>query len=89
MRLVTGTLILGLLAMVASCNPATDKTKALTGEATAPSPQSATQGVKYLITSQNSKIEFVASKMVTGSQTGSFKDFSGTIDFAGSQKRVR
>ena len=87
MRSLTGTLILGLLAMVACSNPAADKTKAVTGEATAPSPQSAAQGVKYLITSQNSKIEFVASKMVTGSQSGSFKDFSGTVDFAGQPEK--
>ena len=46
------------------------------------SPASAAQATKYLITSQNSKIEFVGSK-VTGSHNGSFQDFSGQIDYTG------
>ena len=74
--------------MVACSNPADDKSKAVTGEATSAAPQSPTQGVKYLITPQNSRIEFVASK-VTGSHNGSFKDFSGAVDYAGQPEKSR
>ena len=45
-------------------------------------------GEKYLITSDNSRIEFVASK-VTGSHNGSFKKFSGDIDFNGQPENSR
>jgi polyisoprenoid-binding protein YceI len=80
---------LGLLAVSGCSNPASDKTKAVTGEATSsPSPRTSGTGQKYLITAQNSKIEFVASK-VTGSHNGSFKDFSGEIDFAGQPEKSR
>ena len=79
--------VLALLLMGCS-NPASDKSKAVTGEATSASPQAAAQGQKYLITPQNSKVEFVASK-VTGSQSGSFKDFSGEIDYTGQVEKSR
>jgi len=72
---------------MACSNPADDKSKAVTKAATS-APQSPSQGVKYLITPQNSKIEFVASK-VTGSHNGSFKDFSGEIDYAGQPEKGR
>ena len=73
-------IIAGIMLMSACSDPAADKTKAVTGEATkVASPAAATQGQKYLITPQNSKIEFTASK-VTGSHNGSFGDFSGQID---------
>jgi len=66
----------------ACSDPAADKSKAVTGEATeTASPAAAAQGTKYLITPQNSKIEFVGSK-VTGSHNGSFKQFTGTIELA-------
>jgi len=72
-------IIAGIMLMSACSDPAADKTKAVTGEATkVASPAAATQGQKYLITPQNSKIEFTASK-VTGSHNGSFGDFSGQI----------
>lgn len=81
---------LGLLAMVltglvsvAGCgNPATNKTQAVTGEAQqAPSaPTAAAQ--TYVITPENSKIEFVGSK-VTGSHNGSFQKFSGEVHYTG------
>jgi polyisoprenoid-binding protein YceI len=78
-----------LLLLAAGCsNPASDKSKAVTGEATSPTAQTASQGQKYLITPQNSRIEFVASK-VTGSHNGSFKDFSGEIDYAGQIEKSR
>jgi polyisoprenoid-binding protein YceI len=81
-------LILGLLLFTACSNPASDKSKAVTGEATSAAPSSAAQGDKYLINPQNSTIEFVASK-VTGSHNGSFKDFAGIVDYAGQPENSR
>jgi len=81
-------ILLGLLLMIACSNPADNKSKAVTREATPATPQSSSLGVKYLITPQNSRIEFVASK-VTGSHNGSFKDFSGEIDYAGQPEKGR
>ena len=82
-------IIAGIMLMSACSDPAADKTKAVTGEATkVASPAAATQGQKYLITPQNSKIEFTGSK-VTGSESGSFGDFSGQIDFAGTPEQSR
>ena len=89
MRLRLITAVLASTLLIAACaDPAADKSKAVTGEATSATPQSSTQGVKYLITPQNSKIEFVASK-VTGSHNGSFKDFSGAIDYVGQPEKSR
>lgn len=76
-------LLTGLLFITACSNPASDKPQALTNEAApvaATSP--AVQGERYLISPQNSKIEFIGSK-VTGSHNGSFKKFSGAIIFNG------
>jgi len=81
-------ILLGLLSMMACSNPADDKSKAVTGEAAPATSQSPTQGVKYLITPQNSRVEFVASK-VTGSHNGSFKDFSGEVNYAGQPEKSR
>ncbi|HET7112719.1 MAG TPA: YceI family protein [Pyrinomonadaceae bacterium] len=74
--------LLSLLMLVAAChNPASDTSRAVTGEAArTASPQTA-GGHKYAITPQNSKIEFVGSK-VTGSHNGSFEKFNGEIDYA-------
>src|ERR1700752_158726 len=81
--------VLSALLLLAGCNnPATDKSKAVTGEATAASPQTPAQAEKYSITPDNSKIEFVASK-VTGSHNGSFTKFSGAINFAGQPEKSR
>jgi polyisoprenoid-binding protein YceI len=78
-----------LVLLITGCsNPASDKSKALTVEAASPTPQVTTQGQKYLITAQNSSIDFVASK-VTGSQNGTFKEFSGEIDYAGQIEKSR
>ena len=84
MRLsIVVTILSGLMFLSACSDPAADKSKAVTGEASrAASPASAAQGMKYLITPQNSKIEFVGSK-VTGSHNGSFQDFSGQVDYTG------
>lgn len=83
------TILSGLLFLGACSDPAADKSRAVTGEATqTASPAAATQGQKYQITAQNSKIEFVGSK-VTGSHNGSFGDFSGTVDFVGNIEQSR
>ena len=74
--------------MMACSNPADDKSKAVTREATSATSQAPSQGASYLITPQNSRIEFVASK-VTGSHNGSFKDFSGEVDYTGQPEKGR
>ena len=80
-------IVAGVMLVSACSDPAADKTKAVTGEATqVASPAKAAQGQKYLITPQASKIEFVGSK-VTGSHNGSFGDFSGQIDYAGTPEQ--
>jgi polyisoprenoid-binding protein YceI len=72
---------LSLLMLVVACNPAADTNRAVTGEAQkAASPQTA-GGQKYAITPQNSKVEWVGSK-VTGSHNGSFEKFNGEIHYA-------
>jgi len=83
MRLGLVTLILSALCLVAGCgNPATNKSQAVTGEAQhAPSAQPA-GAQTYVITPENSKIEFVGSK-VTGSHNGSFQKFAGEVHYTG------
>ena len=80
--------IAALLLLSACANPAADKPKAVVGEATNTSSASPVAGEKYLITSENSKIEFIGAK-VTGHHNGSFKKFSGTIDYAGQIEKSR
>src|SRR5215203_534402 len=78
----------GVMFFTACSDPAADKTKAVTGEAAqVASPQNA-QGQKYQITPQNSKIDFVGSK-VTGSENGSFGNFSGQVDYTGAPENSR
>lgn len=79
------TILTGLLFVNACSDPSTNKSKAVTGEA-APVASPHAAGQKYQITPQNSKIEFVASQ-VSGSHSGSFGDFSGQIDFAGTPEQ--
>ncbi|HYK22894.1 MAG TPA: YceI family protein [Pyrinomonadaceae bacterium] len=81
------TTVLALMFCVACGDPAANKSRAVTGEAARVSPQ-AVQGQKYAITAQNSKIEFLGSK-VTGSEHGSFGDFSGQIDYPGNPEASR
>lgn len=83
MRLGVLTIVLTGLMLVAACgNPATNKSQAVTGEAQqAPSAQPA-GAQTYAITPENSKIEFVGSK-VTGSHNGSFEKFSGETHYTG------
>lgn len=80
-----GTLLVFLSAvLVCSCaDPAADKSRAITSEAVPVSSASpAVTAQKYSIAPENSKIEFVGSK-VTGSHNGSFEKFTGSIDFSG------
>ena len=82
------TILSGLMFLTACSDPAADKSKAVTGEAArVASPQNAA-GQKYQITPQNSKIDFVGSK-VTGSEKGSFGKFSGQVDYAGAPESSR
>jgi polyisoprenoid-binding protein YceI len=83
MRLGLVTLILSALLLVVGCgNPATNKSQAVTGEAQhAPSAQPA-GAQTYVITPENSMIEFVGSK-VTGSHNGSFQKFAGEVHYTG------
>lgn len=86
MRLGIAVTILTGLMFFAACNdPAADKSRAVTGEAAKASPQNVT-GQKYVINPQNSKIEFVGSK-VTGSHNGSFQKFSGEIHYDGTPEK--
>ncbi len=82
------TILSGLIFFTACNDPAADKTKAKTGEAAQVASPAAAPGQKYLITTQNSKIEFVGSK-VTGHHNGSFGDFSGEIDHTGNPETSR
>src|SRR5678816_1633145 len=88
-RSIAITILLGLMAFMACNDPAADATKAKTGEAAqVASPATAQGGQKYLITPQNSKIEFVGSK-VTGKHNGSFGNFSGQVDYTGNPETSR
>ena len=82
------TILSGLIFFTACNDPAADTTKATTGEAAKVASPAPAQGQRYLITPQNSKIEFVGSK-VTGKHNGSFGDFSGHIDYTGNPETSR
>lgn len=82
------TIILSALLLLTACNPASDKSKAVTSDAAPVSSPATTGGQKYRITPATSKIEFVGSK-VTGSHHGSFEKFSGDIDYAGAPEKSR
>ena len=89
MRLVIAlTMLMGLMFVTACSDPAADQPRATTGAATQASPQQNVAGTKYAITAQNSKVEFIGSK-VTGSHNGSFQQFSGEIDYAGAPEKSR
>lgn len=78
--------ILTTAAITFGCaNPAANKPKAEVTNAAPESPSSKPANAESLsITTENSKIEFVAAK-VTRSHNGSFKQFSGTIDLVGNR----
>ena len=81
------TILSGLLLVCSCANPATNKPKAVTSQAVPVASSSpAATGEKYLITPENSKIEFFASK-VTGSHHGAFEKFSGAIDYSGQPEK--
>src|ERR1700742_677112 len=84
MRLDVKVTILSLLLFVATAcnNPASDTSKAVTGEASNTAAPQTGAGQKYVITPPNSKIEFIGSK-VTGSHNGSFEKFTGEINYVG------
>jgi polyisoprenoid-binding protein YceI len=82
------TILSGLIFFTACNDPAADTSKAKTGEAAQVTSPAPAQGQKYLITPQNSKIEFIGSK-VTGKHNGSFEEFSGQVDYAGSPENSR
>src|SRR6266498_912140 len=87
-RLVkTLTFVLPLLLAAACANPASDRPRAVTNEA-ATLASAPVGGEKYFITPENSKIEFIGSK-VTGSHNGSFGKFSGAIDYLGQPEKSR
>ncbi len=80
-------IVLPLLLTAACANPAADQPKAVTNAA-APVSSAPVAGEKYSITPENSKIEFVGSK-VTGSHNGSFGKFSGSLDHLGQPEKSR
>lgn len=83
----TLTIVLPLLLITACADPASDKPRAVTNEA-APVAAAPVAAEKYSITPENSKIEFVGSK-VTGQHNGSFGKFTGSIDYAGQPEKSR
>jgi polyisoprenoid-binding protein YceI len=83
MRLGVLTIVLTGLMLVAACgNPATNKSQAVTGEAQQSASAQPAGAQTYKITPENSKVEFVGSK-VTGSHNGSFQKFSGETHYTG------
>lgn len=73
-------MIVAALSFSCAANPADDKTKATVANAAPESSSPKSTATETLaITPENSKVEFVASK-VTKSHNGSFKQFSGTIE---------
>lgn len=88
MRLgIVMTILVGLMFVTACSDPAADQPRATTGVPAQASPQNVA-GTKYAITAQNSKVDFIGSK-VTGSHNGSFQKFSGEIDYAGAPEKSR
>lgn len=83
-RLITYFLVLITALGLAACaaNPAAGIPKAQIFDAPAPSTFEKKAGAETLkITPENSKIEFTGSK-VTGSESGRFEDFNGTIELS-------
>jgi polyisoprenoid-binding protein YceI len=80
MRLLLLSILAVALLTFACADPAANKTKATVGNAAPESAAAKPANAETLpITTDNSKVEFVAAK-VTRSHNGSFKKFSGTID---------
>jgi polyisoprenoid-binding protein YceI len=81
-HLISITLLMTAALIYGCANPAADKPKATVGNA-APEASTAKPAATETLTisTQNSKVEFVASK-VTRTHHGSFKQFSGKIELA-------
>ena|ERR1051325_8820268 len=80
MRLLLLATLAAALLTFACADPAANKTKATVGNAAPESGAAKPANAETLpITPENSKIDFVASK-VTRSHNGSFKQFSGNVD---------
>ncbi|HEV8140926.1 MAG TPA: YceI family protein [Pyrinomonadaceae bacterium] len=80
MRLLLLSILAVALLTFACADPAANKTKATVGNAAPESAAAKPANAETLpISTENSKVEFVAAK-VTRSHNGSFKKFSGTID---------
>ena len=81
-QLILVTLLIATGLAYGCADPAADKPKATVGTAAPESNSPKTAGTETLaITPENSKVDFVASK-VTKSHNGSFKKFSGSIELA-------
>ena len=82
MRSYLTIIVLLFIAALTSCaDPSANKQKATVANAAPESNVPVSTGAETLaISPENSKVEFVASK-VTRSHNGSFKQFSGTLDF--------
>lgn len=75
-----GIAILSSAVFLAACaNPADDKAKAVTSEASSQTTARQSKGESMVITPDTSKVEFIGSK-VTGKHDGGFKEFVGNID---------
>jgi len=74
--------VLFALTTFGCSDPAANKPKASVGNAASESGTAKTGGETLTISPENSKVDFVASK-VTRSHNGSFKQFAGTIDLIG------
>ncbi len=74
-------IVLSLSIFLAACaDPAANKTKATTTNSTTnTTTKKEVKGTALPISAENSKIEFIGSK-VTGKHEGGFKNFTGTID---------
>ena len=68
-----------VILLGACANPADDKIKAVTSEASSQTTARQSKGESIAITPDTSKVEFVGSK-VTGKHDGGFKEFVGNID---------
>lgn len=83
MRKCSALFMLALAVAASACaNPADNKPHATVSESTQTPDAAKPAGAETLVISpENSKVEFVGSK-VTGSHSGGFKQFSGTIELA-------
>ena len=80
--LLLGALLCSVAATSACDDPTKGQAKASAAAPVGSSAAAVTAGVPYVLTPQNSKVEWTGSK-VTGSHNGSFTSFSGTITVVG------